>query len=49
MNEEQAKPRQRMLATTILMGTNRIVVDNGSLTYKTPGVYIEEIPSGVND
>ena len=30
----------------VMMGINRIVVAPSAATFKTPGVYIEEIPSG---
>lgn len=42
-----AKPRQQMLSSMVMMGVNRST-DPVAAEIVTPGVYVQELPSGVD-
>ena len=46
--DNQHHHHQQLLRETILMGVQRLVVTaSPAAGYKTPGVYVQEVPSGV--
>ena len=49
MTETNAPSPQRLLRETILMGITRIQPTALAAVYKTPGVYVQEVPSVVAD
>ena len=49
MSAVPQRSRQQPLRETILMGIQRIAVTPQLAEFTTPGVYVQEIPSGATD